>query len=212
MDYRHTSRYPEVMKTRRCEHCDTPLGARHAHHARFCSARCRTAAYRIRRRAADPVPAAMTRRAQWVRYTDRKAPLTAGPGRTRPASSTDPATWTTYGNASRSTAGAGVGFVLTGDDQLVCIDLDHALVDGELLPWAREIVDRVPRTYIEVSPSGTGLHIWGRGVLERGRKIRRGEAAIELYDRGRYITVTREPFEDAPSMLADLSKVIDNLL
>jgi primase-polymerase (primpol)-like protein len=105
-----------------------------------------------------------------------------------------------------------MGFVLTGGDRLMCIDLDHALIDGELRPWARAIVDRMPRTYIEVSPSGSGLHIWGRGSLERGRKIRRGETAIELYDRGRYITVTREPFEDAPSELADLSGVVADLL
>lgn len=94
----------------------------------------------------------------------------------------------------------------------MCIDLDHAMRDGELLPWARNIVDRLPASYIEVSPSGTGLHIWGTGEVGRGRKVRRGEVAIEVYDRARYITVTRQPFEDAPSKLADLSKVIADLL
>lgn len=102
--------------------------------------------------------------------------------------------------------------MLTADDRLVCIDLDHALADGGLRPWAREIVDRLPRTYIEVSPSGQGLHIWGRGTVGRGRRIRRGETAVELYDRERYICMTRKPFEDAPSTLADLSKVIASLL
>lgn len=105
-----------------------------------------------------------------------------------------------------------MGFVLDWADRLVCIDLDHALLDGELRPWARRIVDQVPETYIEVSPSGTGLHIWGFGSVERGRRIRRGDSAVEVYDRGRYITVTRKPFEDAPSKLADLSKVIADLL
>jgi primase-polymerase (primpol)-like protein len=104
-----------------------------------------------------------------------------------------------------------MGFVLTAEDRIVCIDLDHALVDGELLPWARRIVDGLPATYIEVSPSGTGLHIWGFGSVGRGRRMRDGEASVEVYDRGRYITVTRRPFEDAPSKLADLSEVIANL-
>lgn len=105
-----------------------------------------------------------------------------------------------------------MGFVLSHMDRLVCIDLDHALLDGLLRPWARKIVDALPETYIEVSPSGTGLHIWGFGSVGRGRRIRRGGSAVEVYDRGRYITVTRNPFEDAPSRLADLSQVIDDLL
>lgn len=129
-----------------------------------------------------------------------------------PASSTNPATWSTYRTVNRSRAGAGLGFVLTAEDRVVCIDLDHALVDGVLAPWARRIVDRVPDTYIEVSPSGAGLHVWGYGVVGRGRRMRKGESSVEVYDRGRYITVTREPFENAPSVLADLSKVISDLL
>ncbi|MFF3928270.1 DNA primase [Streptomyces hirsutus] len=200
------------MKTKRCEKCREPLGARHAHNARFCSGRCRMAAHRAARREADPLPSAMTRRRQWVRHTDRKVPLSVVGSKVRPASSTDPETWGSYSAATRSTAGVGVGFVLSYLDRLVCIDLDHALVDGQLRPWARRIINGLPETYVEVSPSGTGLHIWGFGSLERGRRIRRGESAIEVYDRGRYITVTRKPFGDAPSKLADLTRVIADLL
>lgn len=200
------------MKTRRCEHCREHLGARHAHNARFCSGRCRTAACRSRQRANDPVPDGLARRRQWVRHSARKVPLSVVASKVVPASSTNPATWSTYRTVSRSRAGAGLGFVLTAEDRVVCIDLDHALVDGVLAPWARRIVDRVPDTYIEVSPSGTGLHIWGYGVVGRGRRMRKGESSVEVYDRGRYITVTREPFENAPSVLADLSKVISDLL
>lgn len=187
-----------------------PLTART--HASYCRAACRVAAHRARQAAVDPVPSAMKRRTQWVRYSARKVPLSVVGGRLRPASSTDRTTWSTYSTAARTPGGAGLGFVLDPVDGIMCIDLDHALVRGQLLPWAREIVNQLPATYVEVSPSGTGLHIWGRGVLARGRKIRRGEAAIELYDRGRYITVTRRPFEGAPPKLADLSAVIAGLL
>lgn len=154
----------------------------------------------------------MRRQRQWVRHTDRKVPLSIAAGKVTAASSTAPETWATYRTALRSTAGSGLGFVLTAADRLVCIDLDHALVDGELLPWAREILARVPETYIEVSPSGQGLHIWGYGEVGRGRRIRRGETAVEVYDRERYICMTRKPFKGAPSRLADLSKVIADLL
>lgn len=170
------------------------------------------AAHRAGRRDGDPVPSAMTRRKQWVRHTARKVPLSVTGPKVRPASSTDPETWSSYSRVCRSTAGAGVGFVLSWADRLVCIDLDHALLDGELRPWARKIVDGLPETYIEVSPSGSGLHIWGFGSVERGRRIRRGDSSVEVYDRGRYITVTRQPFEGAPSKLADLTRVIDDLL
>jgi len=154
----------------------------------------------------------MTRRHQWVRRTDRKVPLSVIGPKVRPASSTNPESWASYSAVSRSTAGAGIGFVLSATDRLVCIDLDHALLEGELRPWARRIVDTLPTTYIEISPSGTGLHAWGFGTVGQGRRIRRGESSVEVYDRGRYITVTSEPFKNAPSTLADLTRVIADLL
>ncbi|WP_405536888.1 DNA primase [Streptomyces antimycoticus] len=200
------------MTMKRCEHCRGAMPVLARAHAHYCSGRCRTAACRNRQKASDPVPTAMARRRQWVRHTDRKVPLSVNGRHTTPASSTDPSSWCTYKAACRSSAGAGLGFVLTSEDRVVCIDLDHAIVDGELRPWARAIVKKLPSTYVEVSPSGTGLHIWGYGSVGRGRKLRRGEAAIEVYDWGRYITVTRRPFEGAPSELADLSRVIADLL
>src|SRR5690242_12504819 len=109
------------MKTRRCEHCRDHLGARHAHNARFCSGRCRNAAYVARKRAAETLPTGMTRRRQWVRHTDRKVPLSVAGRKVSAASSTDPATWATHKTADRSKAGVGLGFVLTADDRIVCI-------------------------------------------------------------------------------------------
>lgn len=147
-----------------------------------------------------------------MRHTARKVPLSIRASKVVPASSTNPDTWSTYRAAVGSKAGAGMGFVLTSQDRIVCIDLDHALHGGVLAPWARRIVESAPGTYIEVSPSGTGLHIWGYGTVGRGRRMRHGESSVEVYDRGRYITVTRKPFEGAPSELADLSRVIDDLL
>lgn len=35
---------------------------------------------------------------------------------------------------------------------------------------------------------------------------------VEVYDRGRYITVTRRPFGRCPRVLADLTDVVDELL
>jgi primase-polymerase (primpol)-like protein len=140
-----------------------------------------------------------------VRYSARKVPLTTTG---RAASSTNPGTWTTYSEAAASKAGVGVGFVLNGDG-LACLDLDHCLEDGKPTPAARRFLYKLPRTYIEVSPSGTGLHVWGFAEVPTGRHVTVDGLSVEVYGRGRYLTVTGEPFAVAP--LADLSAVVANI-
>ncbi|MFJ8855252.1 hypothetical protein [Streptomyces sp. NPDC102437] len=128
------------------------------------------------------------------------------------ASSTDPSTWSRYRDADRSTAGVGLGFVLNGDG-LVCLDLDHCLdQDGAPLPWAQTILDAAGDTWVEVSRSGEGLHVWGRGALEHGRRITFHGGSVELYATGRYMAVTGRTFGDKPRRLGDLQHVIDALL
>lgn len=120
------------------------------------------------------------------------------------ASSTDPGTWSTYAQARPYDR---KGFVLDGDG-IVCIDLDHCIEDGRVTGRAAEIVAKVPSTYIEVSPSGQGLHIWGVGSVARGHR----RDGVEVYGTGRYITVTGVPFGRCPSRLADLSGVLAEIL
>lgn len=127
------------------------------------------------------------------------------------ASVTTPSTWSTYRAAAAAPVGVGLGYVLAEGDGVVCIDLDHCLTGAQLAPWAREILDRCAPTFVEVSPGGDGLHIWGRGSVERGRRIRRDGAAIEVYGGGRYIAVTGTRFEQAPATLADLTEVLDTI-
>jgi primase-polymerase (primpol)-like protein len=189
-----------------CQHCGNPIPACARSVARYCSGRCRTAACRARR----TIPAELTARPRWVRRTERKVPV-AVDGST--ASSTDPATWSRYREAAESSAGAGLGFVLDGDG-IVCLDLDHALDDGELLPWAQAVVEAAAGCWVEVSVSGSGLHIWGHGRLPggAGRRLRLGDGTVEVYATGRYIAVTGRTFGGTPTRLGDLQHVIDSLL
>lgn len=130
----------------------------------------------------------------------------------KPATSTDPQTWTDWPTARDSRIGDGPGFVLDGSDGVVCIDLDDCLSDaGRLLPWAAPVLAQLPATYMEVSPSGRGLHVWGTGELERGRVLKVDGGRLELYPSGRYMTVTGRRFRAAPSRLADLSAFITSL-
>lgn len=198
------------MKTeRKCTWCevDMPLAARAD--ALTCSTRCRVAAHRAAKKRVFPLE--LTTRGRWVRRAGDKRPLTTTG---RAASSTDARTWSTYKNAAESVAGVGLGFVLSSDDDVVCIDLDHCLnpLTGRLAPWAAAIIRDAGTTYVEVSPSGDGLHIWGRADVRQGRRIRRPDGtAVEVYGTGRYIAMTGRRHGSSPSILADLSAVVSKL-
>ena len=192
-----------VVGMRSCSHCSTRLSPLARIDARYCSTRCRVAAHRARPRAI--VPDELVAEDRWIRYSSTKVPLTT---RGWPASSTKPATWATWSEAATSSAGVGTGFVLNGDG-IVCIDLDHGLTDGALEPWADEILRACPGTYIEISPSGDGLHIWGRADgFTGGRRFAWHGGMVEVYATERYLTVTSRPFKGSKRRLADLSNLI----
>jgi primase-polymerase (primpol)-like protein len=207
------------MKTslRTCEHCggDMPLTARQ--HAHYCGTRCRSKAFRARNlengttKFKVAIPVELTTRDRWVRRSATKVPLTTTG---MAASSTDPRTWSTHKDAVASTAGVGLGFVLSDVDDIVCIDLDHAInSDGSLKPWAEEIVSNAGPTFIEVSQSGTGLHIFGYADVRQGRRIRRPDGtAVEIYGTGRFIAVTGVRFHSCPTVLADVTDVVTRIV
>ena len=176
-----------------CAWCATSMAARSD--ARYCSTKCRVAAHR-----AQP-PAELRTRNRWLRH-DRKRPIQVNGA---PASSTDERTWTTYDRAHASDAGDGLGFAL--GDGVACIDLDHCLTDGVLADWAEPIVRACRGTYMEISPSGEGLHIFGFAEVGKGRR----NGGVEVYDRGRYMTVTMRRYKRAPLVLRDLSAVVAGL-
>ncbi|MFM9589900.1 bifunctional DNA primase/polymerase [Streptomyces scabiei] len=185
----------ETARRTRCERCAGPLPLRARADARFCSSLCRQAAYRERRRTerdrvaveqAARIPVELSARPRWVRYSSRKVPLRVDG---RFAAVDDPSTWSDFPAVVRATAGEGVGFVLTAGDGFVVVDLDHAVEGGRVLPWAQAIVDRLPATYMERGRSGKGLHLWFRGSVPHGRRVRRGELAVEVYSDRRYMIV-----------------------
>lgn len=179
----------------RCVECDVILSPLVRTDALYCSGRCRVRGHR------STVPAEMRGLHQWVRHDRAKRPLGADG---RLASVATPATWRGWQEVRRGDEGVGLGFVLDGTG-LVCVDLDHALDDaGRPLPWCAELLATCPATWVEVSPSRRGLHVWGRGVVGKGRRTKVGGGGIEVYDRGRFITVTGERFSTR-SQLADLT-------
>jgi hypothetical protein len=106
----------------------------------------------------------------------------------------------------------GIGYVFAGDH--IGIDLDHAIDEsGRLKSWAADIVNACA-TYTEISPSGTGLHLYSKGTLPEdwsGRKRSYHDGAVEIYSRGRFFTVTGNRFGNSPSICVDQSAYIIEL-
>ena len=91
------------------------------------------------------------------------------------------------------------------DSELVGLDLDHCVVDGECSEEAQEILD-VVCSYSEISPSGEGIRIFLYGKLpEKGR--RRGP--IECYGDARHLTVTGNHIRETPKDINRDQEVID---
>jgi hypothetical protein len=87
----------------------------------------------------------------------------------------------------------GVGFVFTQDDSFTGVDLDDCIEDGEIAPWALQIVDSLD-SYAEISPSKTGIKIIAKGSLPTDTTGRR-RGSVEMYHSGRYFTITGEALE-----------------
>ncbi|WP_119068751.1 DUF3987 domain-containing protein [Rubrobacter indicoceani] len=154
--------------------------------------------------------------AQWIcwRYEDRsggkKTKVPYSPTTGRRARTDDPSTWTTLSEVRRAAPDYdGVGFVFTEQDPFLGVDLDSCVNPdtGEVGSWAREIVDDLD-SYTELSPSGTGIHIIVRATLPGGGN-RKGR--IELYDRGRFFTVTGDRLPGTPARTEARQREIDRL-
>ena len=123
------------------------------------------------------------------------------PGSTRKAQVDNPTTFKSFEAAMAVRCSDGIGILVNG--KIVGIDLDHCLEDGKLLPWAKKITGCFADTYIEVSPSGTGIRIFC--LLPDGfiydtavYYIKHGD--IEVYIPGhtnRFLTVTGNALTDA---------------
>ena len=144
------------------------------------------------------VPSDLETVPQWVcwSYEVRKGKVTKPPIDVHTggyAETDNPSTWATFETAEtyyheHPTYVSGVGLVVAGTD-LVGVDFDHCVDDkGIIAPWALGYV-RSLNSYTEVSPSGTGLRVFGFGV-KPGTRCKKG--GVELYDRTsvRYLTFT----------------------
>lgn len=183
------------MKVKECPQCDSPvgLGGSRGRRPRYCSPKCRQAAYRERKALAGVFPSEMAGVTNWVR-ADGKRPLqTSGAA----ASSTMPSTWATLADV-RDGVGDGFGFMLGAGSGVGCYDFDNALEGGSLKSWAVAELRAIPERVIftEVSVSGLGLHVFVLADEGRGSRRPVGDGSVERYSRARFIRVTGNVFSE----------------
>lgn len=165
----------------------------------------------------EAIPDALRDRETWVcwRVEERdgkptKVPVDPSGGGL--AKVNDPSPWSSFETAveDHDHAGAntaGLGYMFASGGPFVGVDLDDCRdpETGDLEPWARDIVDRLD-SYTEVSPSGTGVHVWIAGDLPDGGN-RRGD--VEMYDSDRFFTVTGEQVEGTGRSVASRPDALD---
>ena len=137
----------------------------------------------------DNIPVELRRLHQWVCVSrDRKVPMQAFGF--APASSTNPATWSSFEDAVLSVKLGFydyIGFVFA-DNGIVGIDIDDGFTeDGNISPLATEIIELCD-SYTEMSKSGRGFHIFVEGDIPF--KGKNNLAGVEIYKDARFFIMT----------------------
>lgn len=122
-------------------------------------------------------------------------------------------TWTTYAQAKQLQSAKqadGIGFIIP--DGYFFLDIDHRRMDD---PMVRKMLRRFA-TYAEISPSGEGVHIYGKVDISRlpintneegkrklndGYRMKNSKMGLELYIStvtNRYATFTGNVLQDMP--------------
>lgn len=130
------------------------------------------------------------------------------------ASSTESETWTIFDAIhslyEKNHSYNGIGFVLSNDDDYICLDIDDAVNPDTGQLQTDLALEMTELTYCELSPSGTGLHCFFKGELPSERKKKRSDLDIELYNNARFMTVTGESM--GQSEICEVQATINNIV
>jgi len=154
------------------------------------------------------IPLELRRLSRWAcwRYAPKDRGGKAGKPPFNPlsgeyASPTDPATWVSFDEAWEGYQSGdydGISFALSGDDDIVGIDLDDCRNPNNKrnAEWAQGIIDDL-NSYTEVSPSGNGIRVFLYGELPQNRH----KGKVEAYTQAKFLTVTGKRLHTLPAEL-----------
>ena len=159
----------------------------------------------------EDIPHAMTEARRWVNWRAvqrdgnwTKVPVDPNSGDN--ASSTNPDTWGSFGDAvdaATADSALGIGFML-GDGWLG-VDFDGLDQNSTLSAWVWDWGND-STTYLERSPSGTGVHAIFKGTrLPDWSANRRGP--VEVYEKARFFCVTGNRLYSGRDCTADQASV-----
>src|SRR5215207_4108332 len=177
-----------------------------------------------RRIALEPMPDQLKQEDQWLCWRGvwdeakqklNKVPKTAAGTW---ASSTNPKTWATFKDAVGAVGSHGldgIGFAGLERTPYTGIDVDHCIdrETGEIARYAMKIV-REFDSYTEITPSLAGLRIWIEAEKPPGSWCgsKNAERELEVYDRGRFFTVTGLHLDGTPETIERRQEVLDSFM
>jgi len=182
---------------------------------------------------AETIPAELREREQWVcwQWEGRvgknnepgkwtKVPVNSRTGDR--ARTNDAQTWadfpttTAYAQMHPLTI-AGIGYVFAADDPYTGIDFDQCrdAETGTIDAWAATQL-AAAYSYAEVSPSEMGVKQVVRatlpgGGIRRGRPDEQSGGPVEMYDAGRFFTMTGHYLSNMPSTIHEAQEAVDTL-
>ena len=166
------------------------------------------------------IPQELKELKQWVvwKLEIKDERLTKTPYRadilSKKASTTNPNTWSSFAQAlfclENESSISGIGFVFTDNDPYIGIDFDKCIEPetGLIYPSTEQDILSL-QSYTEISQSGKGIHVIGKGInpdLE-GKGNKKGN--IEMYSKSRYFAITGNIYRDFPK---EINQIPDALL
>ena len=162
----------------------------------------------------DNIPCELREQQRWITWRWREDPegklqkVPTDPHTGHNMNDKDPRRWMGFAEArghaeARAYEVAGVGFCFSDADPYCGVDYDDCRdpATGKIKEEVLKDVERL-NSYTEVSPSGTGLKVYCRGVLPHSGK----RGSVEMYDQRRYFTVTGWHLEDTPRTIRSAQK------
>jgi hypothetical protein len=152
-------------------------------------------------------------RAVWDDARGKFQKIPTHPGTGNPHSAHDSTQWMDAGTALNELQNKpddyGIGFVFTDNDPFWFLDIDNCAASGRWSPLALELLNVLHGAAVEVSYSGSGLHIFGAGKI-KNHACKNIPLGLEFYTSGRFVALSMN--QVSGNMLTDFTDIINDVV